>query len=552
MIHAPRPSSPGRRRVRMVGVAGAVSTCAALLVAVPAPAWAQAGIAEGPSSTTTLLIAGITVVAFLGAVVAARWAYLNPAPIRTAAPLVSHDLLDDTLAPTRESTLVASFGVALPTLLVWYLFTDHGGAWFHIPGTPLFVGEIVIIWGSVAMMASSVPILRSLRRSPSLLVLVTYMVWGTLLLLLNVTTYGLDAVRDSAIWYYGITAVFTLFLLLSDPSRLGRWWTGFGKLIPALLLWYPVALVLDSLMGRAGGPQVPDSNVPLFSHRLGNIGVVAAMIIGFLWLVERDSDRVTPNQRIAYTGLATLLIVVGGLQNRGGLVAGFLGVAAMLFLMRRRRTELTMMMVGVVVLGVTFALVTNLRVPLFDDREISAEQLVRNVTSIINPDKGRERETETTRWRLEIWKQVLDDVSTEFPLTGFGPGPDLGKRYNISTNPNAPLRNPHNSHVGVLARLGWVGAALWFVLWIVWSMQLLMLRRRFRRRGKHHEAAFAGWLLVSAGMILVNAFFDPTLEGPQVAMVLWFIFGIGAALPLMAEGIGRTAGTVAAPVPSRT
>ena len=551
MFHHTRPRSSGRRRRWGTAVAGAVPTGGAVLLLAPAPAWAQSGVAEGPSSTTTLLIAGITALAFLGAVLAARWAYLNPAPIRTVAPLVSHDLLDDTLTRTRESTLVASFGVALPALLVWYLFADHGGAWFHIPGTPLFVGELVIIWGVVAMMAGAVPILRSVRRSPALLVLVTYMTWGAVLFLLNVTTYGLDAVRDSAIWYYGIVAVFTLFLLLSDPARLGRWWTAFGKLIPALLLWYPIALVLDSLMGGGGGPQVPDSNVPLFSHRLGNIGVVAGMIIGFLWLVERDSDRVTPNQRVTYTALATLLIVVGGLQNRGGLVAGFLGIAAMLFLMRRRRTELSMMMVGVVVLGITLALVTDLRVPLFDGREISADQLVRNVTSIINPDKGRERETETTRWRLEIWKQVLDDVSTEFPLTGFGPGPDLGKRYNISTNPNAPLRNPHNSHVGVLARLGWVGAGLWFVLWIVWSMQLLMLRRRFRRRGKHHEAAFAGWLLVSAGMILVNAFFDPTLEGPQVAMVLWFIFGIGAALPLLAEGAGRTVTTAAVPAPSR-
>jgi hypothetical protein len=39
--------------------------------------------------------------------------------------------------------------------------------------------------------------------------------------------------------------------------------------------------------------------------------------------------------------------------------------------------------------------------------------------------------------------------------------------------------------------------------------------------------------VVSAAAILVNAIFDPTIEGPQVGLVLWTIFGLGAALPLL-------------------
>ena len=36
-----------------------------------------------------------------------------------------------------------------------------------------------------------------------------------------------------------------------------------------------------------------------------------------------------------------------------------------------------------------------------------------------------------------------------------------------------PLRNPHNSHVGVLARMGFVGAALWAVFWMTWFVEMV-------------------------------------------------------------------------------
>ncbi|HSJ70875.1 MAG TPA: hypothetical protein VLA29_04415, partial [Acidimicrobiia bacterium] len=53
-------------------------------------------------------------------------------------------------------------------------------------------------------------------------------------------------------------------------------------------------------------------------------------------------------------------------------------------------------------------------------------------------------------------------------------------------------------------------------------------------------AGIAAWLVVSAMMILVNSFFDPTLEGPQVGFWLWLVFGLGVALPVVYSGVGRT------------
>ncbi|MGI9666747.1 MAG: hypothetical protein ACR2N2_06540, partial [Acidimicrobiia bacterium] len=121
-------------------------------------------------------------------------------------------------------------------------------------------------------------------------------------------------------------------------------------------------------------------------------------------------------------------------------------------------------------------------------------------------------------------------------ITGYGPGPDLGEIYNVAGSGAVKLRNPHNSHVGVIARMGWVGFGLWVLMWGVWALLLLDLRSRLAHRGRFTEAGLVALPVIAAAMQLVNAFFDPSIEGPQVGFVLWFFFGLGAALQLLYHG----------------
>ncbi len=264
--------------------------------------------------------------------------------------------------------------------------------------------------------------------------------------------------------------------------------------------------------------------------------MILVICLAFVWLVDHGSNHFTPSQRITITAASGAILLMLGLKNRGGLVAGVLGIIAILVFMNRRRSEVLVTLVGVAAILLAVALVSQVSVALFGSREISAEQFMSNITSIVSPGSGNERETKTTEWRLELWTRVLDDVNSEFPITGYGPGPDLGRIYNVTTNEDIPLRNPHNSHVGVIARLGWVGLGVWFVMWSVWALLLLDLRTRLARLNRLDEAGFVAVLMIGAGMILVNAFFDPTLEGPQVGMWLWFVFGLGASMQLAYHG----------------
>lgn len=409
-----------------------------------------------------------------------------------------------------------------------YLFFDRGFAWFHIPGTPLFVGEIIIAFGMIAMLNSRVRISPAIKASGSFKALLAYMGWGMFLLIPAIPKYTFDAIRDAALWYYGIIAVFVIALILARPDRVNRWLRLFGRSIPYALAWFPLAVVFDAAF-RDKFPVVPDSAIPIVSHSTGNLTVMAAVAIGFIWLVDTDRTLFSDRQRVLLTSFGTIVILFGAMRNRGGFVAAAVGLGIAFLFLRRKRSEVSMIMVGAVVLLLVIGLLGNVRIALFEGREVSVEQLLSNLSSVIDPDAGGFRQRTTTEWRLEIWASVFRDVSTEFPLTGFGPGPDLGERYNITTDPTTPLRNPHNSHVGVLARSGFVGVTLWFTLFVIWSAELLMSRGRLLARGRPREAGIPVWLLVSIPTILVNAVFDPTLEGPQVAWWLWAMVGFGIA-----------------------
>ncbi len=469
----------------------------------------------------------VTVAAFLGALIVALRLRNAPAPLRVKPSFSGSTPSGTTDLVRRTATLER----ALLVLLVGYILFDRPFAWIHVPGTPLFIGEMVIALGIAVVLSTKTRVNYLARSSSSLRLLRSWMLWGAMLLALGILPYGLFAVRDSAIWYYGSIAFFVVILLVSDPRRVNSWTDAFARLVPIYLLWFPFAIVLHRVVGDA--IFVPDSEVPIFFHRSGNMAVMAAIAIAFMWMADNDGTIFPPRRRAWLTALATLVIVFTGLQNRGGLVAAACLIVALMFLLSKRRSEMVLMMVGIVVAAASIGLVFDVKIELFDSRDISVEQFTKNITSIFDREAGGQRQTETTAWRLKIWEQVLDDVTNESPIMGFGMGFDVGERYGIATSDRHPLRNPHNSHVGVLARMGWVGIILWAMLWIIWMAEMQTLRRRLRRRERTREYGLASFLMLTPIPILMNAIFDPTLEGAQVAMLLWALFGAGVAMVIL-------------------
>lgn len=57
--------------------------------------------------------------------------------------------------------------------------------------------------------------------------------------------HGNDAIRDSAIWYYGIFAFLVAGAAVCDPTFTPRLLGWYRRIIPVFLVWCPIAVVLS-------------------------------------------------------------------------------------------------------------------------------------------------------------------------------------------------------------------------------------------------------------------------------------------------------------------
>ncbi len=101
-------------------------------------------------------------------------------------------------------------------LLLGYALLGKGFAYLGVP--PLYVGEATMMYGVVALLFSEnwSRVLRTAWLWP----LLALMAWGTLRTLPYLDKYGVDALRDAAVWMWGIFAIVLASLLAAEPARL--------------------------------------------------------------------------------------------------------------------------------------------------------------------------------------------------------------------------------------------------------------------------------------------------------------------------------------------
>jgi len=420
-------------------------------------------------------------------------------------------------------------------VLAGYLLFDRAFAWIHIPGTPAFVGEIALVFGLFVILQT--PHLgRLIHVSRPIQLLLLFMLWGFALAFEGYSEWGIDAVRDSALWYYGGFALISAVLLLYKPDL---WDELVDRLTRILPFFFMVMIVRFALAQASIGPRIPDSRTRLTAHKTANIAVNVAIALAFLLIVVGPSASKEMRRRSTSLTLVGLLLVAGvGTQSRAGFLAASV-VLAVLFVVARHARGVMVGVLGLAILVAVLAAALDVKFQL-DRRELSVEQVIENFQSVAEEATTGGRFDNTTQWRLNLWNLVVEDVfTTERALIGFGFGENLALRFDYE-NPNqsVPLRNPHNSHLSVLARMGTVGSALWIALFASWYMSLIRARRQFRELGEDRRASLSLWLMLAMTGILVNAFFDPTLEGPQVGVWLWTLFGVGAVLGIGARSVG--------------
>jgi O-antigen ligase len=162
------------------------------------------------------------------------------------------------------------------------------------------------------------------------------------------------------------------------------------------------------------------------------------------------------------------------------------------------------------------------------DRKISIDEIKDRAVSVFSNDN--KSLSGTKEWRLEWWQEIVGyTVEGPYFWQGKGFGINLANADGFQVLEDESLRAPHNSHLTVLARMGVPGFSLWIVLQGAFALALLRALLRARRDRQMFWAQIDAWLLFYWLAMIINANFDPYLEGPQGGIWFWSIFGAGLA-----------------------
>ena len=147
-------------------------------------------------------------------------------------------------------------------------------------------------------------------------------------------------------------------------------------------------------------------------------------------------------------------------------------------------------------------------------RTISLSQITDNFSSIVSSDiDGNLAENKV--WRLIWWAKLVNE---SFTLPHFFVGKGLGMSLagNDISNTDDNLRSPHNFHLTILARFGYIV----FITWIIWLVSLF--KPLFTRKLVGKNLAITSILLA----FIIHGSFDVFFEGPMGAFPFWTFVGL--------------------------
>lgn len=329
--------------------------------------------------------------------------------------------------------------------------------------------------------------------------------------LYNLRRYPLYGILQDASMFFYAGFAFLLFYL-QDHHELIK------QKIFAVYTYYPAVVLLNFLLVS----YVPFfqefklfGDIPLLLYKYGDMSVhllITTLLLLFGYIKTGRLFLWFTIFTIAY-----LFLVVAS-YNRAGMLSFVAGICIFLYTYRKRfslpavSSYLKIAPLLIVLVLVSYA---NTKVEEnFQGRTLGLQQLGQNIVSIFSTDLDGPL-ADNKVWRLAWWFQILRDaIKPEHLLFGQGVGVNLALIGEIKVE-NESLRAPHNFHLNILARFGWI----FFFVWMYWIWYHVK-----RIHAKENE--FIVMLLIIMTSFLINASFDVYLEGPMGALPFWTCVGL--------------------------
>jgi len=405
--------------------------------------------------------------------------------------------------------------------LAGFVILSYGFAnWTLVPGKPIIVGHLLLL-------AALVLALRRRRYGAAAFLDEPVVLWWLLLvglsvshLVFDIPRYGTYAVRDASFVFEG------LFMLLGfisarnaaeTPSFLNALAVMF-LLNTVYSLTYPIVDTLVAISPVSGIFQPVTllgsyDHTPLYlvagglyyllimrhmrSWHPGLILTLGALQIAWSFVFQSRSVYIA-------TGVALVLLVFVGGVRRGGRVLTIITGSMVVFF---------------ALIAVTGSVIQG-RVG-----EVGPDFLWRHVQSLaLDPNTPSEG---TVQWRLDLWSELRErwTVSSSTMAVGEGFGQPL---IDFQDSANVVVRQPHNTHITVLVRLGILGFVVWLLMH--WSILASLLRGLRGARRESLSGDLALWLLLLYVLGVVFTTFQPWLEFSYGAIPFYFFVGVALAM----------------------
>jgi O-antigen ligase len=419
-----------------------------------------------------------------------------------------------------HSVDLEAWQVLLLIALTGYIVLNYGfeNLAVHVGGFPIII-SYGLMYASLALALFSYRhVIIPALKEPAWLCVLALIVLTLFHLVRDIQHYGIWALRDASLSLDG------LFILL------GLFWAMKRNAVIPLLKWLTVVFLLNLaycslfLWQEKISSWSPKSGVFIPVPILGNYwDSVEFLLLGALFYLFLARYVVGWPRWILLVLAAVQIFGLAILQARGAYLAFAVAVVVFALLGEAKKAGKLLLMlvpaIAVILLITTLGIQVKGRIGLVKVHFF--EEHIRSISGA----QG------TPGSNIEDRVQWLDQAMRHFwthPIVGVGFGQTL-IHYRESNKLHTAVRQPHDSNISILARLGVIGFAIWLIfnLFVVGRFIHGLWQRRYYNR---ILSDFIIWLFLFYLVFLIDIGTEPGLEFPSSAISFFFFVGLAIGL----------------------
>ncbi len=325
-------------------------------------------------------------------------------------------------------------------------------------------------------------------------------IWIVFLLWMGITTWA--AVYDQLAWAQYIKVMkiqlvtFLTMLLVNDREKItGLVWVIVGS-IGFFGFKGGIFTIMTAGSFRVWGP--PGS----FIEDNNELALAQLMIIPLMYFLYQQSRNTWIRRFLVVASMLCLVAVIGS-YSRGALLAT---IAMLLFLFRNSKKKMVVAVMGMLLLPLIILFMPRQ----WTDRMHTIETY---------------KEDSSAMGRVNAWKFAINVADDR--LTGGGLNVWTPEAYETWGPDNAKALVAHSIYFSILGEHGWIGLALFLIVyWLAWRYATMVIRRSRKREEDQWIAQLASMIQVSlvayfvGGAFLSLSYFDLPWHLVSIIVVL--------------------------------